>query len=331
MLYGVDIHGTYQRGINFPLLVKQGYSFAAVKATQGSTEFHASYTQQFLDWIPKIKAAGLIPGAYHWLTNADPVAQCANFLRRLNQVGGAEGLLIQLDCEDNATLPVLQGWVKEWNRRTNNHPFLIYSGAWWWKPRGWNGAQFTPYLWDSHYISVDSDTIADDPAALAAKVPASWWKPTYGNWPKVSVLQFTSKGDAGGLGNNVDLNSYPGSRADMLALTTTNPNTITEEDEMSAEDSNILRALADGMPTANGRTFTPTQWHIQNTKAFDALAKKVDALAEKVDAESGLSDDQLRKLIDAVVLGLKVPVSQVDREAMIDAAQEAMRRGTGAA
>lgn len=221
MLYGVDIHGSYQRGIDFPLLARQGYTFAAVKATQGVTDFSASYTQQFLDWMPKIKAAGLVPGAYHWLTNADPVAQCANFLRRVRQAGGPNGMLIQLDCEDNATLPVLQAWVAEWNKQTGGHPFAIYSGSWWWKPRGWNGAALTPYLWDSHYISVDTDTIADDPAALAARIPASWWKPTYGNWPKVTVLQFTSKGDAGGLGNNVDLNAFPGTKADLLALTTT--------------------------------------------------------------------------------------------------------------
>lgn len=223
MIYGVDIHGTYQRGIDFSQLARQGYSFAAVKATQGTTEFHASYTQQFLDWIPQIRAAGLIPGAYHWLTNADPIAQCANFLRRVRQAGGPNGMLIQCDCEDNATLPVLQGWVKEWSRQTGGHPFFIYSGAWWWQSRGWNGAQFAPYLWDSRYLTADTDSIPDDPAAFATKAPASWWTPRYGGWPTTTILQFTSKGDAGSLPNNVDLNAYRGTRAELLALTGTTP------------------------------------------------------------------------------------------------------------
>jgi hypothetical protein len=217
-VYGVDIHGTYQRGMDFSMLARQGYSFAAVKASQGVTEFNSSFTQQFLDWIPRIRAAGMIPGAYHWLTNADPVAQCRNFWRRLRQVGGPAGMLIQCDCEDNATIEVLRGWTAEWKRLSGGHPFLIYSGGWWWKPRGWNGAQFTPYLWQSHYLPADADTAPDDPAAFARRIPDSWWNPGYGGWARATILQFTSRGDAGSLGNNVDLNVYPGTVAQLRAL-----------------------------------------------------------------------------------------------------------------
>lgn len=325
MLYGVDIHGTYQRGIDFALLARQGYSFAAVKATQGTTEFNSSYTQQFLDWMPRIRAAGLIPGAYHWLTNADPVAQCANFLRRVRQAGGPDGMLIQCDCEDNATLAVLQGWVAEWKRQTGGHPFFIYSGDWWWGPRGWAGAGLTPYLWDSRYLSADTDVVPDDPAAFAARAPASWFTPRYGGWGTATVLQFTSRGDAGSLGNNVDLNVFRGSRAELLALTTTNVNT--GADEMSDQAEKILLALADGLTTANGRVFAPTQWKNQIDVGLVKLNDKLDKLA----LAGGITDAQVKTIIDALIAAEPVPVGPGDREAMIEAAQEAMRRGSGAA
>lgn len=260
-VYGVDIHGTYQRGIDFGLLARQGYSFAAVKATQGTTDFSASYTQQFLDWVPRIKAAGLIPGAYHWVTNADPAAQMRNFWRRLREVGGPKGMLIQLDCEDNATEAVLRGCVVEWRRLSGGYPFLIYTGKWWWGPRGWNGAQYTPYLWHSHYLPADADVIPDDPAAFARRIPADWWGPGYGGWARAAMIQFTSEGDAGSLGNNVDLNVFPGTLAELRVLAGLNGgDEMANADEIARNASNAdiygwhFTQLDDDIPGLNGGT-----------------------------------------------------------------------------
>jgi hypothetical protein len=215
MLYGVDIHGTYQRGISFPTLRAQGYTFAAVKASEGT----GFVGPQFLAWIPQIRAAGLIPGAYHWIKRGNGAQQAQFFYNLVRQVGGPEGMLIQLDCEDDATLSDVDAWAAEWRRLSGNHPFLIYSGAWWWGARGWDGTHITPYLWHSHYLTADTDTIPDNPAEFAARVPASWWVPGYGGWSTTTLLQFTSQGDAGSLGNNVDLNVYRGTREQLLGLT----------------------------------------------------------------------------------------------------------------
>lgn len=217
MLYGVDIHGSYQAGIDFPTLKAQGYTFAVTKASQG-TDFRAP---RFVEWIGKTRAAGMIPGAYHWISKGSPVAQVAHFLDVLADVGGPNGLVVQLDCEDNATWADVQAWAAEWRRRTNDHPFLLYSGKWWWGAAGrqWPGSTITPYLWDSHYLVADTDSIPDDPAAFAARIPSSWWTPGYGGWKAATILQFTSKGDAGKLANRVDLNATKLSREQLLALT----------------------------------------------------------------------------------------------------------------
>jgi hypothetical protein len=132
-------------------------------------------------------------------------------------------LLIQLDNEDvdvPATWQITRDWAAEWEQLSGGHPWLMYTGAWWWKPRGWYGRSLTPYLWDSHYLMADLDTVPDDPAAFAARIPEEWWTPGYGGWSASTFLQFTNRGDAGGLGNNVDLNATKLTRGQLLALTT---------------------------------------------------------------------------------------------------------------
>jgi GH25 family lysozyme M1 (1,4-beta-N-acetylmuramidase) len=229
MLYGVDVHPRYQAGFNFATLAAQGYTFAAVKATQGTYLSVAD----FASWISRARAAGMIPGAYHWIVAGDGAAQARYFHDRVTAAGGPEGMLIQLDCEDDATLTDVKAWAAEWERLTGGHPFLIYTGGWWWRPRGWDGNAITPYLWDSHYLTADLDTVPDNPATFAARIPADWWTPGYGKWPAATFLQFTSKGDAGGLGNNVDLNATKLSRAQLLALTTKGDDAVTPA-EMAA-------------------------------------------------------------------------------------------------
>jgi GH25 family lysozyme M1 (1,4-beta-N-acetylmuramidase) len=220
-LYGVDVHDGYQAGLSFPVLARQGYTFAAVKLTQGT-----DYTRDMGDdWVRAARDAGLIPGGYHWLNSSDGAVQARWFHRKVVECGGPEGMLIQLDCEDNGYGPQMRAWTAEWARLTGGHPFLIYSGAWWWNDpnrpmRPVRGVDLTPYLWHSRYITADTDTAPDDPAAVAAAIPATYWTPGYGGWPRATFLQFTSKGDAGSLANKVDLNVYLGTRAQLLALTT---------------------------------------------------------------------------------------------------------------
>jgi GH25 family lysozyme M1 (1,4-beta-N-acetylmuramidase) len=225
VLHGVDIHARYQGGIDFTKLKAQGYTFMCTKASEGTSIpgagglGSAAFAARFLSWIAEARRLGIVPGLYHWLKAGNAVAQAQFFHALVERAGGPKGLLIQLDCEDNASYADVQAWAAEWRRLTGGHPFLLYTGKWWWGPKGWNGVAITPYLWHSHYLTADLDTIPDDPNAFAARIPESWWTPGYGNWPVATILQYTSKGDAGGLGNNVDLNAFRGSLQQLLALT----------------------------------------------------------------------------------------------------------------
>jgi len=243
MLYGVDVHDGYQKGLSFPLLARQGYSFAAVKLTQG-----VDYARDLGDdWVRASRDAGLIPGAYHWITRTDGATQARWFYKKILESGGPTGMLIQLDCEADATYQDVLNWKAEWNRLSNNHPFLLYTGKWWWDARNWNGPNVTPYLWDSHYISADTDTIQDDPATFAAKIPASYFNPGYGSWTSNSILQFTSRGDAGSLGNNVDLNVTRMTREQLVALTGTTVDVGAKGTDIMISRVAMVRVRVDGV------------------------------------------------------------------------------------
>jgi hypothetical protein len=288
MLYGVDVHDGYQAGLDFSLLVRQGYAFCAVKLTEGTSYARAAGD----DWVRAARAAGLIPGGYHWIKRGNGAAQAQWFLSKVKESGGPDGMLIQLDCEDDASFADILDWRDEWNRLTGGHPFLLYTGSWWWSPRGWSGTTVTPYLWQSHYLTADLDSVPDDPAAFAARIPASWWVPGYGGWPTATILQFTSKGDAGGLANKVDLNVYRGSREQLLALTHSGGVPIGDDDVLSdpqnnalAEDWAMAIALRDGVSApAAGNHPGGTTWAVTVLNEIKAAVSKPAPVTVDADA-----------------------------------------------
>jgi GH25 family lysozyme M1 (1,4-beta-N-acetylmuramidase) len=335
MLYGVDVHDGYQAGLSFPLLRSQGYSFAAIKLTQGT-----GYVRDLGDdWIRAARAAGLIPGAYHWLTAADGAAQARWFHRHVVAAGGPAGMLIQLDCEDDGYGPQMRAWASEWQRLTGGHPFLIYSGGWWW-PRtgGFRGADLTPYLWHSHYLTADADTVPDDPAAVAGRIPASWWVPVYGGWPEATILQFTSRGDAGGLGNKVDLNVSRLSREQLLALTRPAGTTPKGDDGMAWDDTtstDVAYTLLDGgeKQSVHYRLQLMRDQLAAITTAVKAIAAKVDIDPAELEAIKQAAAAGVTATVPAIVPAIvdaivsRLPADAMTREDVEAAVRDAFAGG----
>jgi GH25 family lysozyme M1 (1,4-beta-N-acetylmuramidase) len=214
VLYLVDAHNDYQSGLNIEQVAREDFSGLIVKATQGATGYTAP--SAFDSWISRARNADMIPGAYHWLTSASASKQVDHFLKRLDAVGGPEGLLCAVDVEDTSNPPsegIARAFCDQFEQRTGGHPLLLYTGAWWWKPRGWDGESMTPYLWASRYVS--GSGLA---SALYGKMPASWWVPGYGGWSRATMVQFSSSGKVAG--KAVDVNAFPGDLNDLRALTT---------------------------------------------------------------------------------------------------------------
>lgn len=251
-LYGVDVHAQYQAGLDIAQLKAEGYSFLVTKASEGVhipplNGSSAAFKARYLSWVAQTRAQDMTPGLYHWIdSSAGGAAQARYFYRLVVEAAGPGGMLIQLDCEDDASYQQLLDWRDEWVQLSAGHPFLLYTGGWWWRQRGWDGAALTPWLWDSRYLTADADTISDDPAVYAARIPERWWTPGYGGWPSAAIMQFLSRGDAGSLGNNVDLNVLGGGQELLATLTGGQADMTPTEHNWLYNLGSITRGLADG-------------------------------------------------------------------------------------
>jgi hypothetical protein len=207
VIWLLDI-SNWQTDFNIARAVGEGYSAVVCKATEGQT-FRDGWFDRY---IPAIQAAGAIPGAYHYLRAGDGAAQARAFHQRVAAHGGPDGWLIQLDNEADATWDTTVAWANEWRDLSGGHPFLMYTGAWWWGPRGWGGGELTTHLWHSRYV-----TGTGYGSALYEKVPDAWWTPGYGGWNTATILQFSATGLAAG--QKVDVNAFRGTLDDLRALT----------------------------------------------------------------------------------------------------------------
>lgn len=292
MLYGVDVHCGYQAGLNIEKLASEGFSFIVVKATQGAGGYTAPST--FDDWIRRGRAAGMIVGAYHWLDSSDPVRQADRFLARLAPVGGPSGMLLQIDNEDTsnpASAEVLTKFVAQMNRRTGGHPLLHYTGGWWWRPRmgEFNAASLGLRLWHSSYVGGQGAA-----STLYGSVSSSFWVPGYGGWGEATILQFSSKGSAGGLTANVDVNAFRGTRDQLVALTgTTGGDTVDAATELALK-------VAFAAPYDGNTGISGSSW----------MAKAVETPLRRI--ETALAESKIRDAAEATeIAGLKAALTAV--------------------
>jgi lysozyme len=208
-MYGIDISN--HQG-NFPVAqaVSEGYEFVIAKCSQGDW-YEDPY---YFTFVSQARAAGAIPGAYHWLEYGDGRGQARFFYSRVVQSGGPNGMLIVCDNESNADWNTTCEFFDEWAKLSGNHPMFMYTGAWWWNARGWSGASLTPLLWHSSYVSGSSTG-----SALYGLVPDGFWTPGYGGWNGATLLQYSSTGRVAGY--SIDVNFFRGSRNELLSLTRT--------------------------------------------------------------------------------------------------------------
>jgi GH25 family lysozyme M1 (1,4-beta-N-acetylmuramidase) len=218
MLTGVDV-SHHQGEIAWPQVRAAGYDFMLCKVTQG-LGFEDARWRANRDGA---RAAGLVPGCYHFLERDSGGRQARRFAAL---VGDPAGHLVALDAETPGARPdptyadVLD-FADEWRTVSGGHPLLLYTGRWWWV--GHLGDPPAPAdvagLWNSQY----------NDAPFAA----------YGGWERETVRQHTSAATVPGVAGSCDANRFAGTLADLLVLT--GP----QEDAMplSAEDITAVRQV----------------------------------------------------------------------------------------
>jgi len=199
-LFGIDV-SNYQAGIDMGQAAREGFSFAFVKATEGSGYVNPSFAGQ----LAGASQAGMLVAAYHYLTT-DPIgAQVANLTRVV-----PPGLPVIPDFEHNSgDIGNLRAFVDAVRAAGHSVP-LVYVPQWYWSSIGSPDLSGLPPLWSSKY-----PTTNPAPASVLYQgVPQSYWN-GYGGLG-VAVLQFADSAQVAG--RLVDASAYLGSRDQLAAL-----------------------------------------------------------------------------------------------------------------
>jgi lysozyme len=199
-LNGVDVSNN-NGGIDWDAVSASGVQFAICKATQGTT-FRDGF---FADNMAEMKRLGLVRGAYHFARPSENSAEDeADFFVSVVQATLEPGDLVALDMEDE-NVPVgndVGPWTLTWLRRVEN--------ALGYKPLVYTFPNYVPTR------SLDEAELADYPLWWASyDVPP---RDAPAPWGERAILQFTATGRVPGISGNVDLDSFDGTREDLLAL-----------------------------------------------------------------------------------------------------------------
>ena len=164
VVYGIDV-SSWQGNVNWSYYWNQGYRFAYVKATEGTSYRNPYFAQQYNGSYN----IGMIRGAYHFaLPNVSSGATQANFFASNGGGWSADGRTLPgtLDIEYNpygATCYGLSAWsMVNWilsfsdtyHARTGRWP-VIYTTTNWWATCTGNVGDFssTNPLWIARYAS----------------------------------------------------------------------------------------------------------------------------------------------------------------------------------
>ena len=200
-LFLVDI-ASYQHErsdpINLAAAKAQGVSLVNIKTTQGTGyTFTAGAT-----YAAKARELGMGICAFHYLTGGSSgAAQAEHAWKQILRMGGPQNMAIECDCEADATEQIMRDFVNAMQDKIQRH-VLIYSGDWWWQPRGWNGASLTPYYTGAPNAGYLGSYPGDN---------SSHWNAGYGGWSQLAMMQYAVSPMSGVGGGNLSKSAirYP--------------------------------------------------------------------------------------------------------------------------
>jgi lysozyme len=195
---GVDV-SEFQGVIDWPTVARSGVAFAFARATFGSNRVDARYLAN----AKAMRDAGVVPGAYHFLTREPVVAQAAAFVRWAHP-HHMHALDVEYQGMDVA------GWVAAYRKHYPTKPLIIYTGRDLWRaavgaahgsgPLWLAGAQPNAYV-------PGSGTLAQQWAKVGLADGGLPW----GGWQEWSFMQYTNTAIVPGISGYVDGDAFNGS------------------------------------------------------------------------------------------------------------------------
>lgn len=325
-VYGIDV-SHHQGDISWDRVAGDGIGFAVLKYTQG-----ASYG--YLDWLRRnlggARAAGLFTGGYLFMQRGNGDAQGGYFVDRVAAVGAAGGMLI-LDVEtapdgsggqEYPTAADADAAAKRIKAEIPGAKVGLYTGRWYWGPiRTAGGSDVSvlhgppvpdsvDYVWESRYVSASGGW-----RTLAGQIPAAWYGATRVDGRRTDIVQYSAAGTVAGVTGSaaVDLDSYPGTLAQLRALTLAHQ----EAPDMTPEEHGWLEAVHEqviGAVGAGQRTFAGT---VEATLAtVQGLVNAVNQVKGTVGAQA---DDEKVTLAAIASLASHVDAAQPGTVTLTDA------------
>lgn len=208
MLYGVDLHPSFQAGISIPQIRAEGNDFLICKLSQGTS---ATPYAGSIPWINQAQQSGMYAMGYHYLMNGNPKGQAAAFAAQLKAAGVSGAIDVENGSGNLDNVIAFHDECQHLGARIS----LLYLPNWYWQQIGRPNMSGLPPLWSSRY----PDTTVGTPAQNYGRVPSSYWN-GYGGLD-VAVLQYSSSGRVAG--HVVDCNAFNGARQDFALLSSSSP------------------------------------------------------------------------------------------------------------
>jgi lysozyme len=217
-LYGVDV-SSFQGSPDYVKVHAAGVAFVIAKATEGLGYTDPTYTRN----KAAIPAAGLVPGAYHFLRGThDGASQAEAFVRAADPHA-----IHALDVECLADVRKFNrhldvpGFVKRYRQLLPGHPLMIYTGRDFWTACAGTATPGPTYgpLWAAGYVPnayVTGVGSLTQQWAKAGTHPSSGLP--WGGWKGWAIMQFTDKATVPGIAGGVDGDAFTGTLDDLRVL-----------------------------------------------------------------------------------------------------------------
>jgi lysozyme len=278
-LSGIDV-SHYQGNVNWAAVKSAGVAFAVAKATEGT----GTVDQYFSSNWEKIKAAGIIRGAYHFFhASQDASRQAQNFLNVVTIGQGDLPAVLDIEISDNmsgsAIITGIQTWLDTVEKATGRTP-IIYTNPSFWNSY-MNGAVSRYPLWVANYTTASSP-----------RMPTGW-----NSW---LFWQYSQTGRLSGVPGNVDMDRFNGGADDLAAFV--NAGAAVQSNGTSNGSSNgSSSGSSNGSSsspanTGNGGSSTSQTYTVKSGDTLGAIAARFGVSVEILANANDIANPNLIKV-----------------------------------
>lgn len=181
--YLVDV-ASYQGALTVEDCIRAGFDVINLKISHGLTQ--RSVHPDIAGLVSDATHAGLDICTFHFLTgDVSGEIQASYAFHRMQVLGLIPGTVHVVDVETNPVGPnaneaIVRAYLNKMQWALDR-PVMVYTGDHFWKPRGWNLSDLTPYL----HAAPNAGYLGDYPGDSSPH-----WTAKYGGWEELAVMQY---------------------------------------------------------------------------------------------------------------------------------------------